>query len=213
MPAVAELDPRLARRRGSIRSRGRRRLAVLCAGVGTAAVAGGYAALRQSSVFAVTAVTVSGAKGAKAAEVQGVAARAVAGESLLAVDGGSVADSIARLPYVRDVTVDRGFPHTLTLSVDLYRPYAAVVMPGRRGAYLVAGGGEITEAVAKVPSGLPRIVLPAGSTLVVGRVTGDANVEAALHVLRSAPRSFTERVGPLVRVEASSGQVRATVRR
>jgi hypothetical protein len=76
----------------------------------------------------------------------------------------------------------------------------------------LAAGGEVIGTAERVPSGLPRIVLPAGSTVVVGQVTGDANVKAALHVLRSAPRSFTRDLGPIVQLVPAAGQVRAAIR-
>ncbi len=76
-----------------------------------------------------------------------------------------------------------------------------------RSRYLVSAGGQVMRAPIRVTSALPRIMLPAGSTLIVGEVTGDANLQAALRVLDTTPSRFQRRVGRITKVVPESGTV------
>src|SRR4051794_6466724 len=85
-------------------------------GVGLVAVSvGAYATARQTSMFAVTTVRVTGAPAPIRAQVRR-AAGALLGTSLLALDGAALRSQVEALPTVVSVSYDRAFPHTLRLT-------------------------------------------------------------------------------------------------
>jgi cell division protein FtsQ len=138
-------------------------------GIGLAilAVAGGvYAAARESSVFAVRSVEVSGAPPGLQAQVR-TALAPFMGTNLLALDGASVERRVEALPAVLSARYDRSFPHTLHVTVVPEKPVAVL----RRGteSWLVSARGRV---VSRVPSGsdpaLPRIWVPTAVDVVAG---------------------------------------------
>ena len=133
----------LLRRRALKKAEGRRRLALLCLAVVVVLAPGGYWLLANSSAFAVSGVSVSGGGTLLSAEVRQAAVDAVGGRSLLQVDAGAIERAVERLPYVRSATVDRAFPHTLSIQITTYRP-VAVVRSGK-SAYLVSGDGRVLD--------------------------------------------------------------------
>jgi hypothetical protein len=148
-----------------------RSLLVGCALVFVAA--GLYGLARETSMFAVEAIRVEGASPSLAADVQGEL-RGYDGRSLVSVDASSVEQRVAELPAVRSATVDRAFPHTLSVHLVPELPVAVL----RRGAdsFLVSARGRV---IAPVDLGthraLPRIWLPANTVLELGSFLGGAN--------------------------------------
>ncbi len=210
MELAAGVDHALVmRRRAMAKAQGRRRLAVLLALVGLLACFLGYRVLRTSSVFAVTSVDVRGGDQVLDLQVQAAVSKAVAGKSLLQVDASRIGQSLAAMPYVRAVHVDRAFPHTLSVSLEMYRP--AVFARVGKTAYLIASDGRVLGTAAKQPRRVPLVWLPRGSTLLIGKSSGDANVRAALEVLSSVPPGFRTQVGPIVRLVPSAGMVTAVI--
>jgi cell division protein FtsQ len=128
----------------------------LLVGFGVVVVAiGAYLAARESSAFAITRVEVAGAP----AHVRHDVHRAVGplvGTNLLALDGATLVRRVEALPTVVSVTYDRGFPHTLRLTV-VPETVVAVLHRGRE-TWLVSARGRV---VARIPNGarrgLPRI--------------------------------------------------------
>lgn len=155
-----------------------------------ALAAGGYAAARETSIFAVTALDVRGASPAVARDVRKVL-EPVRGKSLVAVDGADIAHRLTALPWVASVTLDRSFPHTLRVTVTPEQPVAVL----RRGAdaWLVSAEGRVLEMTAarKRPR-LPRIWLAASSSPLVGAA---AEGGAALAVAALAPAAGTPFLG------------------
>jgi cell division protein FtsQ len=138
-------------------------------GIGLAilAVAGGvYAAARESSVFAVRSVEVSGAPPGLQAQVR-TALAPFMGTNLLALDGASVERRVEALPAVLSARYDRSFPHTLHVTVVPEKPVAVL----RRGteSWLVSARGRV---VSRVPRGgepgLPRIWIPTAVVVAAG---------------------------------------------
>ena len=193
----------MLRRRALRKAQGRRRLLLLSCAVGAVALVVGYQALARSAAFAVTQIRVEGAPPALRAQIEQQAGSQALGHSLLRTDAGAVARSLEQLPYVRSVTVDRAFPHTLSIRVDAYQP-AVFVRAGGQG-YLVASDGRVLAATTKQPAGVPLAAIPAGSTLAVGARTGDANVAAALALLAATPERFNHKVGHITRITPASG--------
>ena len=128
---------------------------------------------------------VPGAPPALDAQMHAAVEQQARGRNLLSVDRGAIAGSLSDMPYVRSVSVDRAFPHTLAVTVRVEHP--SMVVTVGKSDYLVSADGRVLEMRSKSPAGLPAVCLPAGTTLLVGSTTGDANVHAALSVL-SPPR-------------------------
>jgi cell division septal protein FtsQ len=155
-------------------------LLVLCLAVG------GYVAARQTSVFALREVEVTGGTPQLRATVR-QALRAELGRSLLRVDGGDVGRLLAPIPSVRGFTYDRDFPHTLHVVVRPERPVLIV----RQGtaAYLVAASGRVMRPL-KNPhlSSLPRLYVTKDVRLVAGERLPPvpASAATALAALRGA---------------------------
>jgi cell division protein FtsQ len=142
-----------------------------------------YLAARESAMFAVTRVEVSGAP----PDVARQAVRAlddVDGQSLLKLDGSGVVATLEALPTVYRASYDRDFPHTLRVRIVPEQPVAVL----RRGAdsWVASARGRV---IARVPRGgrasLPRIWLPATSAVRVGAILSDPAGALATHALRS----------------------------
>jgi cell division protein FtsQ len=202
-------DALLVRRRELMRAQGRRRLVIVLAVVGTLAVLGGYKLLAMSSAFAVDSVDVTGAPPALRTEIAAAVSTTAAGHSLLTVDRGAIERRLAEMPYVKSVSIDRAFPHTLAVTVKVERPAVAVEVA--KTAYLVASDGRVLESRSTPPGHLPLVQLPSGSTLLVGRGSGDANVDAALSVLRQATPAFIRHVGRITELQPHGGLITAVV--
>jgi cell division protein FtsQ len=130
-----------------------------------------YAVARESPMFAVQRVEVSGARSAVAAQVRDELRR-YEGRSLVTVDAGSVAQRVDGLATVRRSAVDRAFPHTLRIHVVPEVPVAVL----RRGtqSWLVSPRGRVIAPVPlRTHSQLPRIWLPARAEIDVGALLGD----------------------------------------
>jgi cell division septal protein FtsQ len=150
-------------------------------------VAGGYAALRSSSAFAVRTIELRGATPSAAAAIRR-ALEPIEGRSLLALSGGEIDRRVVAIPEVAAVSHDRAFPNTLVVTVRLERPLAVV----RRGgeAWLVSERGRVLRALPRAGAPrLPRIWLPKTVDLAAGGVLANAEAARALRALRSAGRS------------------------
>jgi cell division septal protein FtsQ len=151
-----------------------------------AAAVGGYFVARESSLFAVREVAVTGATPQVRATVR-AALRDELGESLLRVNGGAIGRRLAAIPSVRGFTFDRAFPHTLRIVVTPERP-VLIVRQGAAG-FLVAASGRVLRTM-KNPhlSSLPRLYVKHDVSVVVGeRVPADVAPGAtALAALRGA---------------------------
>lgn len=160
--------------------------------VGTVALLGLlYVAARETPVFALRTVEVTGAGPTVRAAVHEVAA-AWEGESLVALDGDELARRLEALPTVRSLRYDRAFPHTLTIAVVPERPVAVV---RRRGeAWLVS---ERSRIIGRVGPGarkdLPRI-RPASRDLRAGNFLANERARLAAAAAARLPDGFPERV-------------------
>ncbi len=147
------------------------------------AVALAYVAARESSMFAVTDVEVAGAPPAVAAQATRVLA-GVEGQSLLKLDGGEVIRTLESLPTVYRASYDRRFPHTLRVQIVPEEPVAVL----RHGAdsWLASARGRVIAAVPRGNlSSLPRVWLPASSSVRIGAILSDPAGSLATHALRS----------------------------
>jgi cell division septal protein FtsQ len=148
-----------------------------------ACAVGGYAAARESPVFAVAGIEVRGGGPAVQRQVA-KALSAETGTSLLKIDGRVVDRRLADVPWVASTSFDRAFPHTLVVTVKPERPVAVL----RRGAksWLVSARARV---LAELPRGarraLPRIWIGNGKAAVppVGTYLADAQGAVAARAL------------------------------
>lgn len=145
------------------------------------AAGGAWLWLRDSSLVAVTAVTVTGASGPNAAQIDAALETAAHGMTTLDVNVGELRAAVAEFPSVKDVQVSTAFPHGMRIRVTEQQAVAVLSAPGERVA--VAGDGTLLRD-ASASGGLPTVpiaVLPSGS-----RIT-DQRTLAMLAVLGAAP--------------------------
>ncbi|MGZ4380143.1 MAG: cell division protein FtsQ/DivIB [Gaiellaceae bacterium] len=177
--------------RQGVLSRGARllpsgRALVVCLLLAAAAV-GVYVVSRETSLFAIRRVEVRGVSPAAAAEVRQALAP-LQGSSLLALGGDAVTRRVGALPDVLAVTYDRGFPHTLTVTVTPERPVA--VLRRADESWLVSARGRIMRRLT--PGQLPGLA----------RIWVNRQVDVSLAATLSDPNALSAvaAVAPLVRV-------------
>lgn len=153
---------------------------------------GAWLVARETGVFAVRAVAVTGAPRAVQDDVRRALADTL-GDSLLAVDLDRGRVAVEAIPAVRSVRFDRAYPHTLRVAVVPERPVAIV----RRGkeSFLVSARGRVIETVPRgTTPGLARIWVPAGIPIEPGQIVeGDLRL-AVRAVAPLAGRRFPSRV-------------------
>ena len=108
-----------------------------------------------SPVFAATTITVTGNKLLSKTDIAD-AAQVVPGTPLARLDVDAIADRVAGLPAVAQVTVRRDWPDQLTVDVTERAPHLSIPAGG---GYLIAdASGVVFQAVKDQPSGLVRVV-------------------------------------------------------
>lgn len=160
-------------------------------GAGVVAVAvGSYVIARETPVFAIQRVEVTG--GSKAIDAQ--VARALAplvGRSLVGLNGAGVLQRADALSTVVSASYDRAFPHTLRVRVVAERPIAVLRDAG--AGWVVSARGRVIRSIAAhdAPT-LPRM-------WIAGRV---------VRVGETLPRKFG---GTLARTLATAGPFRSRI--
>jgi cell division septal protein FtsQ len=128
---------------------------LLIAFAAVAAIVGGYFVARETSMFAVQRIQVTGARPSVIQRVDAALAP-LDGSSLLALNAADLDERLSPLRDVSLVSYDRAFPHTAKVVVSAERPVAVL----RRGsqAWIVTERGRVLESVSNPrESGLPRI--------------------------------------------------------
>lgn len=153
-----------------------------------AAAALAYVAARESTLFAVRTIDVSGAAPALDAKVRAALAP-LSGNSLIGLHGADVDRLATTLPEVASVTYDRAFPHTLRVVVRAEQPLA--VLRQGHDAWLVSRTGRVIARLgsSRALLALPRIWEPRSVPVVLGRtLTSGVGAEevAALAPLNAA---------------------------
>jgi cell division protein FtsQ len=151
------------------------------------AFAGGWFWFRDSPLVAVQHVTVTGATGPDAAEIDSTLETAARGMSTLDVNADKLRAAVEQFPMVRNLQVSTGFPHTLRITVVEHQPVAVLTGQGQRE--IVAGDGTVLPD-APAARGLPTISVGA---LPSGRAR-DARTLAILAVLAAAPGPLLDHV-------------------
>ena len=176
---------------------------VLAGVIGTAALlALLYLGARETSLFAIRSIQVSGAAPQVAAEVR-AAARRFRGESLVGLDGETLLARIRALPSVVSARYDRAFPSTLRIVIRPERP-VAVVRAGTR-TWLVSARARLIRPLERraLPS-LPRLWLPSASDLHVGQILTAEESAAAVRALALVPEALP---GTIVATRQRSGEI------
>jgi cell division septal protein FtsQ len=153
----------------------------------------GYRALRDSSLFAVRSVAITGADAGLSAQVEDAARRSAGGRGLLALSPGALARAIELVPGVHAATVDRDFPSTLRVKVWPERAVALAVHGHDR--VVVSATGRVLARIGNRsrPPSLPRVPLRGGVPKPGARI-GDAAVLAQLRAIDAIPERFGARV-------------------
>jgi len=172
-----------------------------------ALAAGAYAVARQSSMFAIETLDVSGASPATESAVRKALAP-LEGTSLLSLGAADVERRTGALPAVVWATYDRAFPHTLRVTIREERPVAVL----RRGpdSFLVSARGRVIRPLEpRVLLALPRIWVTRSTGVDVGAtLAGDAG--AAVDAL--VPLSRLRLPVHVASAEATSGQLSLRLR-
>jgi cell division protein FtsQ len=151
-----------------------------------------YVIARETSVFAVRTVAVSGAPPAVAAQVRD-ALQGEVGTSLLRVDLARARSAVTTLPTVAAVSFNRAFPHTLVVVVVPERPVAVIRQAG--DSWLVSARGRIMATLVHgARPALPRIWTGRGPTFAVGAPVGDSLLPALAAVSPLRAIRFPARV-------------------
>jgi cell division protein FtsQ len=169
--AVAAPAARAPRRAVKLRNNALRRflpsVRSILAGLAIVALAGGaYAAARQTSMFSVSRIEVSGGTPELRAGVRHELA-AMRGTSLLGLDGAALERRVEALPTIVSATYDRAFPHTLRLTVVPEVPVAVL----HRGSetWLLSSRGRVVERIQpRTRPFLPRIWVPRATQVEAG---------------------------------------------
>lgn len=192
-PRVVSAGPRLAAKAEASR-RDRRRVRRHRAGWAAAGVLPllllGWVLL-SSSLLAVRKVVVTGESRLTAAQVE-AAAGVRPGTPLARLDTAAIASRVRALGAVKAVTVSRGWPHTVKVTVVERVPFVAV--PRSQGVLLLDDEGYPLTTVATIPRGVVRLE-------VTDPARTDPTTKAALSVLRSLPKDL---IGVLGSVRAGS---------
>ena len=140
------------------------RRALLAAAATLIAFTGVYLFARDSSVFEIREVAVTGASGPDAPKVEALLRQAARDMTTLNADAGELKQAAAAYPTVKSVEIDRDLPHGVKLIVHENRPVATVESSGRKVP--LAGDGRLLNG-ATPPENLPKLQLgqPAGSRI------------------------------------------------
>jgi cell division protein FtsQ len=180
-------DPRISRRRKAVvRSRRRRALATAASVI----VVAGLAWLAFfSPLLEVERVVVVGGRHVSAEDV--AAAAGLDRDNLLLLSTERVAQRVRRLPWVRRARVTRRLPDTVRVRVTERRP--AMVLSTTRGRWTLDRAGRVLGRGA-AERRLPVLGGVQVARLTPGDILSDGEVQAALDVWRSLPRSLRARV-------------------
>lgn len=152
-----------------------------------ALLVGGWLWLRDSSLVAVTRVTVTGVSGPDAGPIRSALIGAARGMTTLDVNMAQLRTAASPYPVVADVHISTQFPHGMRIQVVERPPVALVSVAGR--SLPVAGDGTLLHDL-NPGSSLPivPISVPPGGT----RLTGSAL--QAIRLLAAAPAPLLVRV-------------------
>jgi len=144
-----------------------------------------YLGARETPVFALRDVEVSGAPGKVRADVLASVA-GLRGESLVSLDGEALVQRLEALPSVRSAAYDRAFPNTLRLTIEPERPVAVLVQD--EGTWVVSVDGRVIgPEPATGAEALPRVRDRGEAVLHPGATIASPDILPVLTALSEAP--------------------------
>src|SRR4051812_41285647 len=164
---------RRKRRRKSVLSGARRRSRpqattvrrIVLGAVVVVALAGSLLWLRDSALFSVDQVSITGLSGPAKPRIAAALRTTAAGMSTLNVDEAKLRDAVDGYPQVRRVDISRNGTHGLRIHVVEWVPVGAVTAGGRR--IPVAADGTLLEGLTtgRALATVPVTKVPRGRTL------------------------------------------------
>jgi cell division protein FtsQ len=159
------------------------------AAIAVVAFALAYVGARETSMFAVRDVAVTGAPAPVNRAVQAALAD-LEGVSLIELSAAEVEDRLRAIPSVLAASVDRGFPHTLRVEIVPERPLA--VVKHRQTKWTVSRRGRVIAASeGALKAGLPLVVTPTAEALAPGNFIADTATLISLQALGQVPADFS----------------------
>jgi cell division protein FtsQ len=143
-------------------------------------VAAGGAVFWYTGAFGVARVTVDGT-GITTPDMVRAAAGVSLGTPLARLDTAEIARRVGRLPPIRQATVDRVWPRTVTIRVVERTPVAVIPVENPVGFLTLDETGVAYQRLPVAPAGLPTVRLASPSP-------SDVTTRGALSVLRSLPQ-------------------------
>lgn len=143
--------------------------------------------LRDSSLVAVSHVTVVGASGPDAGPIRAALTTAARDMTTMDVHVGELRTAVARYPLVKDVEVRTHFPHGLTIVVHERLPVGSVLADGRHVP--VAADGTLLRSIAVPNLPIVPVAAPPG-----GDRLSDRRALGAVAVLAAAPAVLRARI-------------------
>ena len=140
-----------------------------------------YLGARETSLFALRTVQITGAPPRVAAHV-GQALEPLRGRSLVALNQAEIEQRLAGLSDVAAVSFDRDFPHTLRVFVTPAHSIAVL----RRGvsAWIISSDGRVIRSAGLFAAPkLPRIWVPRSAGVDVGLPLADVDAARAVRAL------------------------------
>ncbi len=173
------------------------------------AAAGAYVAARETSIFAVRTLSLSGGSPRVQAEVRKALAPEL-GRSLLAVSGAAVSHRVTSIPDVVSVRFDRAFPHTLKVSITPER--AVLLLRQGKASWVVSARGRVMRKLASPKrSNLPRAWLSKKVEVTVGETL--PRLDGALAAAAVAPIAKGAYPGHVRMVTATASSLTLVMRR
>ncbi|MFN8535118.1 MAG: FtsQ-type POTRA domain-containing protein [Dehalococcoidia bacterium] len=180
----------LPRIRGRFASLPRPRLLAVLPPVVLSLVAAGAITLYNQPVFKVAQVHVRGVQAVSTSQV--LDAARLDGRHVLDISDRTIAESLASLPRVKGVTVNRLFPNEVELIVEERKPWA--VWHVGSSNYVIDDEGVVLEAVAQPSASLPVLVYGGNAQLKPGTRVPLEPVRLALKLDRALPEMLKVKV-------------------
>jgi len=162
---------------------------------------------RETSVFGVDSIEVTGASPGVARQVERTLGDRK-GDSLVGLDLDAARADVLALSTVAGVSFDRGFPHTLRVTVDPERPVAVA----RQGAdsYVLSERGRVIARVDRhAKPGLARMWVAKDVTLEKGAIV-DGDLRVAVEAV--TPLAGTHFPGRVVSLTTANDQLTLRLR-
>jgi hypothetical protein len=155
-PPRAPIDPRILQRRVQVRrDEGRRRLHLLIAVAGVAALVVAAWGVTRSPLMSLDRVQVRGAVHTTPAQVV-AAAGLHHGQAMTDLREGGIAHRVDRLPWISHTHVVRRWPGTVVITISERAPRLTVAKAGHGWQVLDRSGRVLETTLVPLP-GLPRI--------------------------------------------------------